>query len=171
MEFVYEMNYDADPQTVWAMSVDEGFIAGRCDAVGAEEVEISVQHRADGGVAVKVRRRLPTSLPSVASAILGEHVTVQDTHIWRGPDASGSRAGTFHGQVVGAPVHMAGTLQLTGAGKGDAAHSTLTIRGDIGVHVPVIGGRVAPHVAQMLRRNFDAEQEFARQWLIEHAGR
>jgi hypothetical protein len=168
MEFVYEMTYDADPQTVWAMSVDEAFIAGRCVAVGAEDVEISVLHRDDGRVAVKVRRRLPTSLPSIASAIIGEHVTVQDTHTWRAPGESGNRSGTFHGHVVGAPVHMAGTLQLAAdSDRGD--HTTLTIRGDVGVHVPVIGGRIAPHVAALLRRNFDIEQEFAQRWLSEHA--
>ena len=164
MQFVYEMTYDADPETVWAMSVDEDFIAGRCAAVGAEDAEISVQHRDDGRVAVRVRRRVPTSLPNIASAILGDHVTVQDTHIWGGPGESGNRAGTFHGHVVGAPVHMAGTIELTG----DDGRTTLTIRGDIGVHIPVIGARIAPHLAQLLRRNFDLEQEFAKQWLSEH---
>jgi hypothetical protein len=168
MEFVYEMTYDADPRTVWVMSVDEAFIAGRLAAVGAQDPEISVQHRDDGRVAVRVRRRLPTSLPSIASAIVGEHVTVQDTHTWRAPDESGNRSGTFHGHIVGAPVHMAGTLQLR-ADAGATDHTTLTIRGDVGVHVPLIGGRIAPHVAALLRRNFDVEQEFAAQWLNEHA--
>lgn len=192
MQFVYEMTYDADPHTVWTMSVDEKFIAGRCAAAGAEHCEISVQHRADGGVAVRVRRRLPTSLPPIASAIIGDHVTVADTHTWRAPDAAGNRTGTFHGHVVGVPVHMAGTLRLvgeagvvgrsggpdtdtdapavTGAGTGAGSNRTkLTISGEIGVHLPVVGDRIAPHVAQLLRRNFDLEQEFARLWLSERA--
>jgi len=165
MQFEYVMAYDTDPDTVHAMSVDEEFIAGRLKAVDAEDCEISVTHRRDGGVAVRVRRRLPTSLPSIASAIIGDRVTVQDTHTWRPRDESGNREGTFHGHVVGAPVHMAGTLHLAG----DAGGTTLTIRGDIVVHVPVIGDRVSPHIAALLRRNFDTEQEFARQWLSERS--
>jgi hypothetical protein len=33
----------------------------------------------------------------------------------------------------------------------------------------VVGSRLEPFVAQMLRSNFDVEQEYARQWLAERS--
>lgn len=164
MDFEYVMTYDADPARVYEMSLAEEFIVGRCEAVAARDIEVEVRRRDDGGAAAKVRRKVPMRLPGLVRDWIGDGVVVQDTHTWGAPAADGSREGTFHGHIIGTPVHMAGTLEF----RPDGARTTLTIRGTIGVHVPVVGSRLEPIVAQMLRNNFDVEQEYARTWLADH---
>lgn len=164
MDFEYVMTYDADPDRVYEMSLTDDFIVGRCEAVGAQDIEVEVRRRDDGGAAAKVRRKSPVRLPGVLRNWVGDGMVVQDTHTWGAATPDGSRDGTFHGHIIGTPVHMAGTLEF----RPNGSTTVLTIRGTIGVHVPVIGSRLEPLVAQMLRSNFDVEQDYARQWLEAH---
>jgi len=140
MSFEGSHRQPADVETVFGHFCDPEAIVGRYENAGDSDVEI-IDNGPDGdGWLIRTRRQVTVDLPGFARKVLQPTNTMTQTDRWSAPDADGSRDGTFAIEVAGAPIEVSGTMRLEPDGAGQARQ---TVRGDLSVKVPLIGGRIA----------------------------
>ncbi len=74
--------YDATPEQVWDMLLNEDFVQEKCTAAGATEVSVETLQE-DGGTTLVCRRVLPAKLPGFAKKFVGESITITETQRWK----------------------------------------------------------------------------------------
>jgi hypothetical protein len=166
MQFRYDMLFDAQPDEIFALVLDQQYLAGRCAATGSVPLELSVEGSPSTGATVRLRRRVPLLLPAFAARFAPDGVVVDHVETWSPPDAAGVRTGTLTGGVEGAPGTLTGRLRIAPEHTG----TRYAIRGDIAVPVPVLGGRLARYAAEQIQLGLQVEEQFTRRWLAERSG-
>jgi hypothetical protein len=161
MRFEYVMTFDAGPDEVFGLALDQDYLLGRCEATGSIPLEISVEGSPERGAVVRLRRSVPMLLPSFAARFAPGGVVVRHVETWSPPDAGGGRTATLTGVVEGAPGSLTGLLRIAR----EPAGTSYAFRGDLDIPVPVLGGRLARYAAEQLRLGLRAEEEFTRRWL------
>jgi len=164
MDFEYVMGFDADPDQVFALVLDEDYLVARCEATGSVPLDVSTQGSLQTGAVVRLRRSIPMHLPSFAARFAAERVVVRHVETWSPPDPEGTRTATLTGQVEGAPGSLTGRLRIAR----EAGATNYAFHGIIDIPVPVLRGRLSRYVAEQLRLGLQVEEGFTRRWLAEH---
>jgi hypothetical protein len=87
---------------------------------------------------------------------------IRRTETW-GPIVDGTAAASIVGSIVDTPVSVSGTAELAPiAGSGRAR---LAVRLDVGVAVPIIGGKVERLIGAHLAELVGREQQFTAEWI------
>jgi uncharacterized protein DUF2505 len=160
-----ELEYDADPERVFAMLLDQGFQEARLVATGALTHDVGVEPTADGGAVISSSRDLPTDqIPDGVRAVLGSRLTLIQTETWGPAAADGSREGTLNVQTPQAPVRMTGTLKLVPRADGRTRES---VDGELKAKIPVVGGRIEKAAEPAIRAAIEAEGRVGREWLAD----
>jgi hypothetical protein len=167
MDQRFELRYVADPAAVFAMIIDEEFLAKKLVATGALSHEVSVKANPDGGASVRTEQVLPADVPDFARRFVGETIRVRQTDVWGPPSADGSRDGTFTVEIAGMPATMAGTLRLEPVGGGGSVER---FAGMIKVSIPLVGGRLEGLAADAVRAAVETEGRVGRAWLSSRRG-
>lgn len=166
MKIQSTIDYPAPPETVFTMLTDEGFQNRKCRATEARSHEVSIESR-DGRTVVTTVRQMSTEgldMPSFAS--VGPTLSVKETQDWGPADADGSRQGTIQVQLVGLPLQMQGTLDLSGG----AGSTTETIDADLKCSIPLLGGKIEEMASPAVRSAIDVEERLGHKWLGEQQG-
>lgn len=156
--------YPADVERVLAMLADEEFLRQKAESLGHGNFSVLQIGEAAGTTTISTKRTVPVALPDFARKFLSPTNDTTQTDLWSAPAADGSRDGTWSIAVAGAPVRMSGTVRLAPTADG----CTNTIRGQLKVSVPLVGGRLEKMLVEQTGRVIDAEGEFGRRWLAEH---
>ena len=153
-------DYEATPDTVWAMITDPAWREQVCAATGATSWDVAVDADASGGT-VSVTRVLPAEVPDAVRRIVGSSVTVTQTETWGAAAADGTRKGDVELQVKGQPATMKASSTLAPSADG----TQLRMDGELKVRIPLVGGKVEKELAKAIRMALQKEQEVGRRWL------
>jgi hypothetical protein len=163
LQIGHQLRYDSTPAAVFEMITSEAFQARKLAGSGAQEHEVTVEHRPDGGAVVRTVRALPTDrVPDAFRTLVGSSVTVAQTETWDPLDVNGGRSGTVTVEMRGTPVRLTGTLQLGTDGRGGTVEQ---VQGELRAKVPLLGGKIEKAVEPALRAAMDAEERIGRAWL------
>lgn len=106
----------------------------------------------DGGWRIVTEQALSAEkLPEIARKVFKGTVNVTITDTWGAPDASGSRRSDTEVKVSGAPVKGLASQTLHARGPSE---TLATVRGDVDVKIPLIGGKIKsaaePYIARFI---------------------
>lgn len=157
--FAGTIHFDQSPDVVFAVQSDPNYIVWKHEHMAAHDVSAEVQE--DGShVTITSSRQLPAEIPHAARKLVGDSITVEETHIWSHPDADGSRHGTVTATFGGAPMEVYGTVELHP--RGDGAAIDIVVHAKAGV--PLIGGKLEQMVGEQFMRAVRKEQRIYPQW-------
>src|SRR6478752_4133215 len=161
MDITGHLVYDHPPADVFAMFVDSDYVRARAEATGGTDIEAAVTEIGDT-IEITNSRTVVAELPSFARSMVGDSVRITESHLW-GPDADGSREGTFEAGFGSVPVTLRGRLRLVADGAGAIA----TLEGQIKATVPLVGRKIEQLVHDQVAAALVIEQELGSSWLAE----
>jgi hypothetical protein len=135
---------DADIESVYALVTNPEFREESVAAVRGTDIEVTVESSADGHT-VTVLQTQPANVPDFIKKFTGDSVRVKQTERWGAPDDEGSRSAEVKFTVIGQPVDMLGTAQLSA--NGDVS---FVVEGDLKVRAPFIGRKIEPEIAKII---------------------
>lgn len=153
MDIDSRADFTADPDRVFAMLTDKAFLEKVCAETHARSYDVIVD-----GDNVKTSRELPS--PDAARPFTGETLTVVEDITWS-ETGGGARTGTVKMTVPGQPVNLNGKYELTGSATG----STLTLKGQLKVNVPLLGKKLEEAAAPAVMAAFDTQKRVGAEWL------
>ncbi|MGH8823488.1 MAG: DUF2505 domain-containing protein [Jiangellaceae bacterium] len=160
MDLRTELRFDTDPVTVFAMFTDQAYLARKAEATGAVRHEASVA-RAGDRVTVRLLRVMPPDVPDLLRRFVGETIDLDQTDVWEPASADGSRTGSIHIDMGGAPVNLTGGMTLIGTAGGAAA----TVDAKVKASIPLVGGRIEKAVHDAVVHAARIEEQVGRAWL------
>ncbi|MBD0324259.1 MAG: DUF2505 domain-containing protein [Aldersonia sp.] len=164
---VHSASYPAPVERVHAAFASEQYWDDRIEQIGGPAGRIDAFTDAEGTVTVQmVQTVAEENLPSLITKIRHGDLEIHRTQIWGPLDSSGQRAtGSFSASIPGTPAHISGTVTLAASGTG----STLTVDGEVGVRIPLVGKKVEQIAADQLTRLLNKEDEFTVAWTAAHS--
>lgn len=150
---------------VYATMVDPDYLRARLEQIGGPGAGL-LEHTADvKGAHYRLRHGLDAKdLPSVVRSVLPGDVTIERNERWTRQDG-GRYLGDVDVTIPGAPASATGGMRLRDLPDGG---SELSVRADVRVSVPLIGGKIEGVVGDQVRRLLAAETAFTEAWLTEN---
>jgi hypothetical protein len=153
----YDLRYDnATAEQVYAMLQDPAFREQVLDFQGVLRKTVSIT-AAGEGMSVRLDQvQAAAGIPSFAKKFVGEEINVVQEEQW-----SSSTSATVKVTIPGKPGDMSGDVLITQ----DDAGTTETVRLDVKVGIPLVGGRIEGLLADLLTKALRAENKVGREWL------
>lgn len=159
MDMTHEL--PASAAVAWKVLFSEEYVDASRATTQTKAERLSDEPQPDGTRLVRTRVTLNRELPSVAANLLGskyltyvleEKINDEKFHVeWEViPDRIAER------------VKATGTFSLQPI---DDNRCNRVVRGNVRVHVPLIGGRIEKGIASDLAKSYEATAAFARDWL------
>jgi hypothetical protein len=156
MRFSHDLTYDAAPEAVLAMLSDPAFREKVCGAMHVVRHDVAVDGSGAGMSVLVDQTQRARGIPSFAKKFVGEEIRIVQRESWQ--DAAGA---SLDLDIPGKPAAFHGTIALAEDGKGTVE----TVRGEVKVKVPLVGGKLEGLVGDLLRAALEAEQRVGRAWL------
>ena len=158
----YEMRYDdATPEQVNAMLADPAFREAVCEFTGFPRRTVTVTPDGAGMHVLIDQHRPATEVPGFARKFVGEEINIVQDETW-----SSTTDAALTVTIPGKPGRMTGTIRLVG----DAGGTTEIVEVDVSVSIPLVGGKIADFIGEMLTKALRAENKVGRDWLVRTAG-
>ena len=152
-----ELRYDgATPEQVHAMLADPAFREAVCEFTGFPRRTVTVTPQGAGMTVVVDQHRPATEVPGFARKFVGEEINIVQDETWTSPTAA-----TLTVTIPGKPGKMTGSIALVG----DDAGTTEIVDVDVSVSIPLVGGKIADFIGEMLSKALRAENKVGRDWL------
>jgi hypothetical protein len=161
MKMRVEMMSAATVEQTFASRVERSVREEACREAGALSYDVVIEHSADGGARVQVRREMPAQVPDYIRRFVGEHISIGHVEQWSPPDATGARTAVLTLTVKGQPASMNGTMVLSPAPAGTAE----LVTGEVKVAIPILGRQVEPEIVKVIEAALRIEQRVAQDWL------
>jgi hypothetical protein len=144
--FDHTATLPADPDRVFAVLTDEGFLREAAEATGSQVQDVRVE-RSDGRVATTVRLTAPTGgIPSVFARFVGASVPVVDRRSWTLDGGSPLRcAMDVTAQIMGRTAALTGERRLTAVDGGTRS----TVSAEASVDAPLVGRQAEAAVREL----------------------
>jgi uncharacterized Zn-binding protein involved in type VI secretion len=153
--------YDAPPIEVFALFNDPDFIAGRLEDSGAPDSEVMTVDSTADGVKIVTRQSIPASvLPSMVASMLQGDPATERTEDWHFDGEV--YVAQFSVIVKGAPATIKGTMTLAPAGAG----STLVVKGEAAVPIPLFGSKIEAVIAEQIGTLLAHEETYTQSRLV-----
>ncbi len=153
--------YDAPPIEVFALFNDPDFIAGRLEDSGAPDSEVMTVDSTADGVRIVTRQSIPASvLPSMVASMLQGDPATERTEDWHFDGEV--YVAQFSVIVKGAPATIKGTMTLAPAGAG----STLVVKGEAAVPIPLFGSKIEAVIAEQIGTLLAHEETYTQSRLV-----
>lgn len=157
------VHHPVGPEAVYAMSITPAYQERKCEDAGALHWEVDVQLKDDDTAVVKAKRKLPTTgFPSLVRKVVPSGVTSTEIIHWGRAAPDGSRVGVLHVDFHGAPARMNGEIRIA---PESADGSTITVRADFTVLVPLVGKKIEQLSASIILDVIESEERTAQQWV------
>lgn len=147
-----ELQYDASLGQVAEMLADPAFR----EQVLADQEVLRGSVDVSGGVVTIEQVQSADGLPSFATKLVGDEITIVQQETWTSPE---------HADVVvtipGKPGEIAGTTSL--AERDGTTIETIDL--EVTVRIPLVGGKLEGLVAGLLAKAIDKEHATGRAWL------
>ncbi|MBT0774119.1 DUF2505 domain-containing protein [Kineosporia sp. J2-2] len=166
MRVTADMQFPADPASVFAMLSDQAFQERKVGAVSKGPWDVAVRQEGDSTVIVS-HRTLPSDvIPESFRAMVSNPITITQTEKWAPAAPDSSRRGTVDVELSGVPVRLSGTLALIPTADGGC---TEQIQGDLKAKIPLFGAKVERAAEPAVRAAIDAEGRIGLKWLAERS--
>lgn len=155
MDIDVTTSWPASPDAVVALFTDPAFLRDRGTALGADVQEVTV-----AGTETAVRLGVPTGvIPPVFARFVGGAVSFLERTTWK-PDGDGSYRAILDARatVLGRTVTISGERRLSP----DETGTRSTVTAGVTVKAPLIGGRAASAVRQLVRLVLRQEDDLVR---------
>ncbi len=153
--------YAHSPAAVHAALTDEAYWTARLAEIGGSGATLDYYRSTDGGAEVVLTQVIAAAnLPAIVGRISPGDLSITRTEAWSALDDSAATA-TVTALIAGTPARVTGTSTLGGA----AERTTVRVRGEAQVSVPLIGGSIEQAVADNVVRLLEAEARFTEQWI------
>ncbi|HEY5858517.1 MAG TPA: DUF2505 domain-containing protein [Aldersonia sp.] len=160
-KFEHSARFSASVATVYTAFSSAEYWQRRVADVGGPIARIDEFAVRDDGVHVALMQGVAEEfLPSIVTKVRPGDLEIDRTEHWRPAGPDGSASGTFTAAIPGVPATIGGTLGLSPDGAG----SRLSIRGDVEIKVPLIGGKIEKAAIDQLVRLLESEDEFTSRW-------
>lgn len=157
-QFDYRASSEFAAAAVFAAMTDADGIRARLERLGGPGAAL-LEHAADADSArFRVRHGLNSAdLPSAVRSFMPGDMVIDRLETWRRA-ADGRYEGTAQVAVPGAPVPVSasGAMRLVD----DTAGSTLDVRTDVSVKVPLLGAKIEALVGEQINQLLAAETAF-----------
>lgn len=154
MDISTDLDFAADPATVHAMMLDQGYQEQVCVASRSSRYEVSITPPT-----TRTSRTLPS--PAEAARFTGPELTILEEITWREAGADGSRDGDMVLTVERQPVALRGKLRLGPGGRG----TVVRLVGELKVNVPLLGRKLEQSAAPAVMAGFRTQQQVGDAWL------
>ncbi|MGJ8687780.1 MAG: DUF2505 domain-containing protein [Spongiibacteraceae bacterium] len=130
------LEYPEPADVVIKMYTDRDYFLTKYANLGATDISLIEESNEDGVFSIKVERTVPADvpLPSFAKKFFNGTMTIVQTDTWNTATKTGHLDIEFHGLSI----HARSDMSLTNKGAG----SILTMDWDIGVKIPLLGGKL-----------------------------
>jgi hypothetical protein len=162
-QIITEMRFPVDPETAYAMVTNAAYAQERAERTAGSDITISVSGAAPSPATVVSRRSLPVpdELPSFAKGMVGDGISVEETHAWGDPDSDGVRTAELTVLFPSLPVKVTGTMAITATETG----CTVAINATVAASMPMVGGIIEQGVKGQVLRATSEEEKLALEWL------
>lgn len=154
MEIKTSVVFPADPETVFALMINEDFLEEVAKEAGATDSLIMVD-----GLTSKSTRTLPA--PAEAQKFTGPTIKIVEERVWSAARPDGARTATLTLTSPGQPMTMPGTVELRPEGD----HTRIDFSGDLKVNIPLVGKKLEKMSAPAVEDGIYAEQRVGLRWL------
>ena len=152
-----DMRYDgATPEQVHAMLADPAFREAVCEFTGFPKREVTIKPAGDGMHVTIDQHRPANEVPGFARKFVGDEINIVQDETW-----TSKTHGSLSVSIPVKPGQMSGTIQLVG----DEAGTTEVVEVDVKVSIPLVGGKIADFIGDMLLKALRAENKVGRDWL------
>jgi hypothetical protein len=160
-KLLHEIKYDgATPEQVYAMLADPEFREQVCEFQRYPKRFVTITP-AGAGMTVKVDQLRPaTEVPSFARKLVGDELNIVQEETWTSPTSA-----TLEVSVPGKPGDMKGSITLAATPAG----TTETVKVEVKVNIPLLGGKIEGFIADILVKALRAETKVGRDWLAARA--
>jgi hypothetical protein len=157
----YDLRYDgATAEQVHAMLAEPAFREQVGDFQGVLRKTVSITSAGDG-MSVKIDQiQAAQGIPSFAKKFVGDEINVVQEEQWSSPTS-----GTVTVSIPGKPGEMKGDVLLAQ----DDGGTTETVRLDVKVSIPLVGGKIEGLLADLLTKALRAENKVGRDWLSQRS--
>jgi len=135
----------APVEAVYAVISSEDWAAARDEEFDDGSRTESRTEGEGGAVTLVVSRGLPDGIPGFLEKFLPKGGRANQTEAW-GAEDGGARRGTWKGEIPGAPATVGGTMALEPTPTG----TRYVVKGEVKVHIPLVGGKAESFVADMI---------------------
>lgn len=150
--------YKQDAETVYRFASDPDVTKARAEALGDENVRVTVQE-SGGSKTVTCTRLVEADLPAFAKKIFKPKNTVVERREWRD---NGERKGChFHVDVQGTPTKIDGNVTIAPAASG----STYSIDFEVTAKVPLIRKKLEEYIVGLTQESIKDEFNYNQQQL------
>jgi hypothetical protein len=158
----HEMKYDgATPEQVYAMLATPEFREKVCEYQRYPRRFVTITPTG-AGMTVKVDQFRPaTEVPSFAKKLVGDEINIVQDEVWSSPTSA-----SLEVTIPGKPGEMKGSIAIAASPTGTVE----TVKVDVKVNIPLIGGKIEGFIADILVRALRAETKVGREWLASSAG-
>lgn len=162
MDFTVEHSFDATPDDVAAVLLDEAFQDSLADVGALAERKVLSQEKAEAGRVVrKVHCVLAVDIGGAARKLMGDgDPSWVEEATWH--PAERRWDWVIHPEVAAHLLTADGTIDILA----DGDHALRRVSGRIKVHVPLYGGRVEGWIKDGIEAAYDEEASRIEQWLI-----
>jgi uncharacterized protein YndB with AHSA1/START domain len=154
MDITTRLDFAADPAIVFTMLTDQRYLEEVCVASESISYAVSV-----AGSSTHTSRTLPA--PDSVARFTGNQLTVVEDVTWGDASDGGARRGDMTMTIVGQPVKLAGTLQLSPGGRG----TVVELQGELKVAIPLLGKKLEQSAAPAVLAGFETQQKVGDAWL------
>ncbi len=153
--------YDAPATEVFALFNDPDFIAGRLEDSGAPDAQVMTVDSTADGVKIVTRQSIPASvLPSMVASMLQGDPATERTEDWHFDGEA--YVAQFSVIVKGAPATIKGTMTLAPNNAG----STLVVKGEAAVPIPLFGSKIEGVIAEQIGKLLASEEVYTQSRLV-----
>ena len=128
-----------------------------CTYQAVEDSAVTIEEYDDGSMTVDLERTYGTAMvPSFARKFVGATIDLVQREEWTTPTEA-----TFEVAIPGKPGELTGTAHLVQTG----ADALETVKMEVRVGVPLVGGKLEDLIAGLMRDAFRAENKVGVKWL------
>lgn len=146
----HELTYDAPLAEVAAMLRDPAFRVKVCERQRVISHDVTVAAEGDAADVQVERVQAVTGVPSVATKVVGDEITIVHRENWR--DLT---SGDYTVGIPGKPGQISGTVSL----REDGARTIETVDLTVTVSIPLVGGKLEGVVVDLLKAALRTEHE------------
>lgn len=139
-------------ETAWQALTSDGWTERVAAEVGTDDREVSVT-RSTGEVVVVSSRSLPENIPGPLGKVVPAGLRPTQTDTWEAHPRDVVRHATWQVDSAGVPIRIGGTIRLEPTADG----CRRVVDADVTVKVPLIGGKLEGMVADLTRKQAEAE--------------
>ena len=164
MKMRVETTSAATVEQTFASRVEQGVRERACQESGALSYEVLIQHAADGGATVEVRRVMAPQVPDFIRRFVGDSITIDQVEQWSAPGPTGTRTAAVKVTVQGQPASMTGSMVLSPTPEG----SSELVTGEVKVGIPFLGRQIEPEIVKVIEGALRIEQRVGQDWVREN---